>query len=416
MLELFFGKIFQKLGIKFEKIAVSPYKAAFDSFTALDGMSEEARENQEWLLQEAYISACEKISRGRGITLKEAEEAIATAPHTPKAAVELNLIDHISNTVDLPEILGSSKKPATIETLATLKGRVPLPPPLPGKFIAVVSLEGMILPGKSQRSPFPTGIPGLGDLIIGDQTVSSAMHSLTKNSNVKGVILYINSPGGSVAASERIRASIAALASIKPVYIYFGDVSASGGYYISTPAKKIFSPSSTLTGSIGVVAGRFALGEFLDNIGIGTETMTRGSHASWMTNLDPVEEEERHSFENMIKDAYQNFKSIVSKSRNIPEEQLDELGLGRVWTGQQALEKGLIDGIGSFKETQQALMADLNQDLKSFTMYYQRSDITPPGIVNPGGWISETQNLVRKLQTNNIWLIPMEFSLIRAPS
>lgn len=189
------------------------------------------------------------------------------------------------------------------------------------------------------------------------------LKSAQENSKVKGVVLHVNTPGGTVAASEEIYEAIVELKEAgKPVYVSMGDLAASGGYYIAAPATKIFANSGTLTGSIGVFIGNFNLTGLSDKIGVDFEVIKGGKHKDILSAWRDLTEEERAILQETVDGIYDQFLTIVSEGRGIDMAELRTFADGRIFNGEQAKEYRLVDELGSLEDTVESLWAALEME------------------------------------------------------
>jgi protease-4 len=204
----------------------------------------------------------------------------------------------------------------------------------------VIYATGGIDSGKSENSP-------TGEQSIGSDTLVKALNDARDDKTIKAIVIRVDSPGGSGLASDVIWYAVEAAKAKKPVVVSMGDVAASGGYYISAGASKILAQPSTITGSIGVLAGKPVLREFYDWLGISNEYILRGKRAGMFRETEKFTPEEREKFEEWIKNTYYNdFIPKVAKGRSKPVEYIDSVGQGRVWSGAQGKDKGLVDEFG----------------------------------------------------------------------
>ena len=204
----------------------------------------------------------------------------------------------------------------------------------------MIYASGEIGSGSSQNSPS-------GDQSIGSDTLSKAVTDAAADKSIKAIVLRVDSPGGSGLASDIIWHAVEAANQKKPVVVSMADVAASGGYYISASAAKIVAQPSTITGSIGVVAGKPVVRGFYDWLGISNEYVLRGKNAGMFRETEKFSDDERAKFEQWIKDTYYNdFVPKVAKGRKKDPQYIDSVGQGRVWTGAQAKDRSLIDEFG----------------------------------------------------------------------
>jgi protease-4 len=209
-----------------------------------------------------------------------------------------------------------------------------------GEKIAVIYATGEIHSGTSENSPS-------GDQSIGSVTMAKAVTDAAQDKSIKAIVIRVDSPGGSGLASDVIWHAVEAANQKKPVVVSMADVAASGGYYISASAAKIIAQPSTITGSIGVVAGKPVLRGFYDWLGISNEYVLRGKNAGMFRETEKFSDEERAKFEEWIKNTYYNdFVPKVAKGRHKDAQFVDSVGQGRVWTGGQAKDRSLVDEFG----------------------------------------------------------------------
>ncbi len=202
------------------------------------------------------------------------------------------------------------------------------------------------------------GLVTIKGVIIDARETVKQLDKMAGNPGIKGIIVRINSPGGAVAPSQEIYDEIKRVAKIKPVYSSLGTVAASGGYYVACGSQKIYANPGTLTGSIGVIMQFTNWEKVLDKLGVGSEVIKSGTHKDIGSPLRPMSAEEKDLLQEMINDVYNQFVVAVTRSRDIPMDKLLPLADGRVFSGRQALEYGLVDKLGSL----QLAIRDLARD------------------------------------------------------
>ena len=207
--------------------------------------------------------------------------------------------------------------------------------------VAIVTCSGTITSGKSRRGP-------LGGQILGADTLVKAIRKARFEREVVAVVCRVNSPGGSAVASDLIWRALSETR--KPVVASMADVAASGGYYIAMGAKKILASPGTVTGSIGVVGGKFVLRGLYQKIGLSNEIITRGANANLFSSTEPFSPSERAVLLRLMKDTYDQFVTKASEARGKTYKQIDAVAQGRVWTGRQALKHGLVDRLGGLAD------------------------------------------------------------------
>jgi protease-4 len=226
----------------------------------------------------------------------------------------------------------------------------------------------------------PTPLPLPVDAQAGAESVSRALRQAEADPHISAVILHVESPGGSSLASDLIWREVRRLRERKPVVALMGEQAASGGYYVSAAANRIVGRPTTLTGSIGIWGGKFVLGKLYDRLEMGREEITRGAMAGFYSELRPFSDEEREQMRQELGETYARFKRVVAEGRGMTEEEVEEIARGRVWTGAQATEIGLVDELGDFETALAAAkeLAELDPE-KEYTVV----QITPPGKMLP---------------------------------
>lgn len=348
---LFLAEALDRLGLKGDFLPISPYKSAADTFTRED-MSDEVREMSEWLIDAAYGQVIQAIANGRGIDQESARQLINSTPCLDYQAKELQVVDEVLNEEEIPAYLKTGEMLPRLDSWENSEKMLLRPAPTrPGKYIALIAIEGTIIDGESQRPPVdpPLEIPFFDEQRAGDLSVVQAARQVMEDKRAAAVVVYINSRGGSPTASENMRAALAQLARKKPLVIAMGAAAASGGYWVATAGKIIFAYPSTLTGSIGVIIGKIVNTGLLDKLSIHTETLSRGDNALLYDYQQPFDEEQRATMQDILEQLYAKFVKLVAESRGMNREQVEEIAAGRVWTGSQALERGLVDELGGLE-------------------------------------------------------------------
>jgi protease IV len=341
---MFFRGSLDKLGIYPDIYQIGKYKSAGDTFTQKQ-MTDAHREYINALLDDLYGRYVDAIAKTRKKTPDEIKKLIDDAPYSAAKAKEVGLIDgiayHDEVEKEFKKRLGykesdqlhiarsSDYKEISQESLGLNKGEK----------IAVVYAAGDITSGRSTYS-------SSGQQTIGSDSMVKAINDARNDASIKAIVLRIDSPGGSGLASDIIWRAIETAKEKKPVVVSMGDVAASGGYYIACNANKIVAEPSTITGSIGVVGGKPVLKGFYDWIGVSNEYVLRGKNAGMFRESEKFTDTERAKFEEFIKSTYDDFITKVGKGRGKEKSYIDSVGQGRVWTGQQGKERGLVDEYG----------------------------------------------------------------------
>lgn len=342
---MFFRGSLDKLGIYPDIFQIGKYKTAGNMFTQKE-MTEAHREYINSLLQDLFDRYVNAIAQARRKSPEEVRALIDNAPYNAIKAKEAGLIDDAMYRDDIEKQFKKQLGYKDTDTFVPVRGadyRDVSPESLglnKGERIAVIYATGEIGSGSSQNSPS-------GDQSIGSDTVAKALNDAAADKSLKAIVLRVDSPGGSGLASDIIWHAVEAANQKKPVVVSMSDVAASGGYYISASAAKIIAQPSTITGSIGVVAGKPVMRGFYDWLGISNEYVLRGKTAGMFRETEKFSDDERAKFEEWIKTTYyQDFVPKVAKGRNKDAQYIDSVGQGRVWTGGQAKERGLVDEFG----------------------------------------------------------------------
>jgi protease IV len=337
----YFRELFDKLGVEPDVLARGRYKTAGESFS-LRQMSEPQKEQLDALLDVAWEVLIDALSSGRKVDRATAERWVNEAPWSARSAVEQGLAD----AVCYPDQLGRTLAPGAEHGAKIVPaGRyVRRRTPTFWRFfrparIGVLEVHGPIVSVASS-----TLVP----LAVEKSVVDAAKRAL-EDRKVRGVVLHIDSRGGSALASDRMLHAIRALAEKKPVVAYMGDTAASGGYMVAVGAHSIIAQPTTVTGSIGVIAARFVVEPLLAKLGIGVEIVKRGAHADMHSPARHLEPEERAALERQIEEIYRSFLAAVACGRGRHEAEIEPLAGGRVWSGRDAHAHGLVDQLGGFE-------------------------------------------------------------------
>lgn len=330
----------ERLGLRAQVVAVGRYKTAGETFVQRQMTPENAEMLGEILdeIEETAVSAIEETRKLGPVTSRE---LLSSGPYSSARALELGLIDDTCYADNLSTRLGKllgTKGRAKIRRWPTYsKGRHILSSwPLGRKRLPVVELDGVLVEGRNR---------GLKSM-VGAKDVVKMLGKLRKDSSVAAVVLHVNSRGGTVVASDQIRRAVERLGEKKPVIAFMSNVAASGGYMISAAAHQIVAQPMTLTGSIGVLAGKVSGRRLLESLGLHRQSLRRGAHAAFDSATEGWTASEKKALRDLIGDHYDQFVAVVARGRRIPTEQVLESAEGRVWTGRMARERGLVDTLG----------------------------------------------------------------------
>jgi protease-4 len=337
---LFLGGLFEKLGVKLEYERIGKYKSAVESL-AEHSMSDANREMSEAILDSLYQRFLEDVAKSRGLSVQQLSDAVDQGPASPAELEALHLID---GAAFLDEILEKQGKPPTIsdETYAQVD-----PSAVgfkPKATFALIYGAGSVVVGEGHPAP------GRGP-VMASQNLADAFEKASEDPDVRAIVFRVDSPGGSALASDLIwRAIGKARAKGKPVIASLSDVAASGGYYVVSGADRIVAEPATLTGSIGVFVIRPMIAGALEKLDIGFASLTRGRNADLLLSTKPLSDAARVRMAAEVKGIYDQFVSRVAEGRHLEPGRVDEIGRGRVWTGAQAREIGLVDELGGLHD------------------------------------------------------------------
>lgn len=339
--QFFLKNLLELLGVQPHIAHIGAYKSAGEIFSRQQ-MSDRSREMLDSILEDIQGRLREKLD-GRCGPSQDSQRLIDEGPYTPEEARQRGLIDGICYEDELCRHLFADKEKSRELPLSKLlrkEGFFRRALTFRRPRLAYLVLEGMIVPGESRRT--------LGRrAFVGAETVARQLKALRKSRRVKAVVLRINSPGGSAPASDLIWREVLRTDREKPVIATFSNVSASGGYYISVAARKILAMPSTLTGSIGIIRGKFEIRGFLEKLGITVDWIDKGRHAGYESSLRPFSQEEEAIVEKQMRWFYEElFLKKVAEGREQSLEEVRKVAEGRVWTGAQARQRGLLDEIG----------------------------------------------------------------------
>lgn len=335
----FVRSLLDRLGIRPEVLQAGRYKTAGETLTQ-EGFSEASREALDAVVADYYAALVEGIARGRGVDPETARQWIDAGPYRAPEARQLGLVDDLLYADEVParlaDLVGEDPERATHGLVADrtyvrlARHRFRWRPLWDGPAqIAVVSITGMI------RGRLTTARGAVGTL-----------RRLAGDERVRAVVLRIDSPGGDALASDLIWRAVHELALRKPVVASLGDTAASGGYYAAMAAQEIVAEPTTLTGSIGVVFATLDVSELLAKLGVRFDVIGRGEHVGIFDPTRPRSRAERALLRRQVEAMYDEFVTKAAEGRGLAREALQEVAQGRVWTGRQASERGLVDHLG----------------------------------------------------------------------
>ncbi len=392
-----------------DKLGVEPqigqryeYKTAADTFVA-DGMTDPHREMLTRLVESAMETLVGDVAADRGLSHQQVRAAVDAAPLSAVAARDQGLVDRIGYRDEVyaatREALGERPGAELGLLFAERYGRSGLgelssgvPARLrSGETVAVVQAVGPIHLGRSGGSP-------MSGRSVGSDTLSSALRAAGRDELVRAVVLRVDSPGGSYVASDAVRREVQALRKAgTTVVASMGTLAASGGYFIAMPCEKIVANPGTLTGSIGVLAGKQVLTTALERVGVRRESVASGRYADMFSTDRPFDTEEWRRLEAWLDDVYEDFTAKAAEDRGMDVESLRALARGRVWTGADAAAHGLVDELGGLSHAVDVTcrLAGLDRSkaqVRSFPQVHPLQRLVPahssesPLAVRSGGW------------------------------
>ncbi|MDA0809445.1 MAG: signal peptide peptidase SppA [Planctomycetota bacterium] len=357
--------LLDRLRIKPDFITMGAYKSAAETFM-LETASPAAAEMTKWLFDGMYDSTVNALASGRGVTSVKVKTWVDNGIYSAEEAAEAGIIDSVTYRQDLvAKIKEKHGKDVSFDKRYGKKSQqqIDFSNPFaalqlwaqilsgPAKkksdkdSVAVIYVEGSILPGTPAASPFGSAGGAYST------PIRKALDEAAEDDTIKAVVLRVDSPGGSVVASEIILDATRRVKAKKPIVISMGNTAASGGYYVSCAADTIFAESGTVTGSIGVLSGKFVTTDMWKSVGINFTPLARGKKAGMLGSATAFTEAERARMTAWMEKVYGQFKGHVTGIRGDRlKKPIDELAAGRVWTGQQALEHGLVDKIGGIHD------------------------------------------------------------------
>ncbi len=350
---LFLRGLLDKIGIEAEFLHEGKYKGAADALTRKT-MSPAMKEALGAVLDNTYAALVKSVAQGRKLTEPKVRRLIDQAPMAAEKLKTVGLIDRVATHEQDTRMLAAGgsinwtfgkkkKNKGALRGLMELFKPKTLTRPPSSPHVALVYAEGEIVYGPRRKGLMVSPHVASHHLI-------GVLDKVRQNKNVKAVVLRINSPGGSALASDLIWHAVKRLAATKPVVVSMGDVAASGGYYIAAPSTRIYAQPMTLTGSIGVVGGKFNLVGLMQKIGVTSQTLTRGARADIFNLTRRWKPQERKVIQQYMHRTYKQFIGRVSQGRKMTPGQVEKVAQGRIWSGQAALGNKLVDRLGGLTD------------------------------------------------------------------
>lgn len=364
---LYVRGLLDMIGVQPDFVAMGEYKTAAETFTRT-GPSPAGQEMQNWIYDSLFDSLVQLIADSRGVDADQARAWIDQGLFSAEAALEAGLIDAVEHVQDFSAAVHEASGEdvridrkygleedgqgdlaemlAEMSPLGSLLGG-----PMPGgempekDAVAIIYVDGPIMAGSPSGSPFGAASAAYSE------PIRQALDEAAYDDSVKAVVLRVNSPGGSATASEVILNATTRVAANKPLVVSMGDVAGSGGYYVTCGSNHVFADPMTITGSIGVVGGKMVTTNMWNKVGINFHATARGHNADVLSSSNPFSDSQRELMTGWMDEVYGTFKQHVVDARGERlAKPIDELAGGRVYTGAQALELGLVDEMGGLEE------------------------------------------------------------------
>lgn len=386
----FYKGLFDKIGVEADFVYVGEYKNAPDQYTR-ESMSQYHKEALDLVFNQFYDFIINNIAERRNLSREVVESYINDiSGFTGRDAVRHNLIDgnlfkddivkHLNLHNEIPTRVNGITYAAVPISSLDIRNK---------SRIAVIHITGTISSGNDVNDPF------LGKL-AGSNTIVTDIQNASRSSTIKAIIIRIDSPGGSAIASEIIWDAIKKARQKKPVIASISDYGASGGYYLAMAADTIITDPMSLIGSIGIFAGKFSIGKLYNKIGINFERIQRGDNSGLFSTNTIWSDSERKIMRRLLQDYYDDFVTKVAESRKMTFEEIDKISRGRVWTGRNGLENGLVDSYGTFYDALAIAqkMAKIDSSVSARLSYYPKEK----------GFFTELYSLISlKLNAFNIF-------------
>lgn len=345
------GSGLKQVGVAAHFIRRGDYKTAPELFTH-DVISKIQRETLETFLDERYAELIELMAKGRKMSPEEARRKVDAGPYSARRAAAERLVDTLCSEAELEELLTGkrdegSDQPSRLATFPAYASRLPFPPVRWRPFRALPRLGLVMVDGIIADGEGGSGLSGMR--VAGSESVVKALRAARRSQRCDAVLLYVDSPGGTSTAAEKILEEVKRLAKKKKVLAYFDRVAASGGYMVALGAHEMWAGAHAIVGSIGVFAGKFDFSGLLDRVGVHRELITRGANAGIHSPSRPFTSSEREALEIEIEETYQAFLEHVAAARDLSKEDVHRRAEGRVFSGTVALAQELVDGTCDFE-------------------------------------------------------------------
>jgi protease-4 len=343
--ELFLRGTLDKIGVVPDLLHVGKYKTAVNTFTET-GFTEAHREMSASLNRDLFDELVRGVAEGRQKDEAEVRALVDQGPFLPEDALRTGLVDHVAYEDQVNERLTAAAAGGTDRRVSGDDyARISAAPfgLNRGPRIAVINAVGAITTGESGFDP-------VNGPVAGSDTLIEYIRRASDDSSIRAIVLRIDSPGGSATASDAIWRELMLAREKRPLVASMSDLAASGGYYIAMPAHVIVAQPTTLTGSIGIFGGKFVTGGLYDKLGATIGSTSVGRHAEMNSPVRPYDVDERAKIQSMLQSFYDQFVEKAAAARGRAPSEIDDVAQGRVWTGRQARDVGLVDELGGLRE------------------------------------------------------------------
>jgi len=399
----FLRGVLDKIGVEPEVRRIGQYKSAGDQLLRKD-MSAAQREQLSALLDDIYDGFVEEVARRRGKKPEEVKSLIDRGVYDMRVLLEEGWVDRLAYEGDVEDMLKerTDGKPDELRQVGYQKYSRVSPSAFQigaGKAcVAVLRASGAIT---------GTGGGGTSQGITAKKVVAK-LRKLAKDPSVTAIVLRIDSPGGDALASDIMWSEIKRVVKSKPIVASMGDVAASGGYYMAMGCERIVAERLTLTGSIGVVTGKFSLQDFYEKIGYAKETISKGRYAQVLLESRPLSEDESELFDRQAQYAYESFRNKAAESRGKEPEEMERYAQGRVWAGTRAMGVGLVDGLGGLSKAIEVAkaLAGIPVDQRVRIREVSRAEMSPLQLLTAGSSmaaVSEAEGLAWEDSGKTLW-------------
>lgn len=355
--DLFLRGALDKIGFEADMLAAGDYKTAVNLYTEKT-FTPEHREMSESLNRDLYEQLVDGIAEGRELEVARVRALIDEGPFVAVEAMRLGLVDALVYEDQLIDGLPLGDNPTVLHYEDYRHVNASSLGIDRGPRIALVYAEGVINFGGN-------GVDLQGNRIVGSETMTEAVRAARADDGIEAIVLRVDSPGGVAVAADIMWRELQLAGADKPLIVSMSDLAASGGYYIAAPAHTIVAQPGTLTGSIGAYGGKYVLGGTFEKLGVKMEEVTNGAHADLFSPVSRFSDSARQALQAQLDDTYEHFLQVVADGRGMTRDEVDRIAQGRVWTGRQAYENGLVDELGGLRRAIEVAKVEAGIDQES---------------------------------------------------